>query len=387
MPLRQSERPHPVADDGRLLTSARDRVAARRRSLYTRRRRFLPPLIAASSVALLILVFAVMLLNGRNRLTDDYTGPIFAPRALMIAMPSPAGAIQVQAASLPTALPLPTSVAPTAEAAPLDELPPGPALLPGPITPPAGWSVHYVEAGDTIPALAARYGSAADALAALNRLRIGETLFPGRALMVPVYQGAVVTRGADVRVGRQDRAEVALTFDIEIDAASIYQILDILRQRDAYATFFVTGRWVQRFPDAARAIVAAGHELGNHSLTHPAFTRIGYDGIGNELNSTEQIVVEITGVTTKPFFRFPYGAKNPALVDEVAKYGYISYHWTADEHAIPGWIDAVAAGQASPNGAILLMHQRAGTVAGLPGWLDRLAGLGVRGVPLSRVLR
>jgi peptidoglycan/xylan/chitin deacetylase (PgdA/CDA1 family) len=133
--------------------------------------------------------------------------------------------------------------------------------------------------------------------------------------------------------------------------------------------------------------VAEGHEVGNHSLTHPAFTKIGLDGVAPELDQTEQIIRETLGVSSRPYFRFPYGDSNPAVVDLIARDGYVAYHWSADDAAIQAWLDRAAANPRQAYGGILLMHGRPSTVAALPGWLDRLSALGLQPVTLGTVLR
>lgn len=266
--------------------------------------------------------------------------------------------------------------------------PPAPTVAPTPLPPLIGWATCLVAPGDTVTTIAERMGSDPQSLATINRVAVEDPLVVGRALAVPVYRpGEPGVGGLDVNVGRQDRPEVALTFDIEIDDTMLYQYLDILGRRGVRATFFVTGAWVSAYPDAARAIVAGGHEIANHSFSHPSFNQIGADGAIRELQATEDMVVQTTGASTRPFFRFPYGAKNPAILQVIAGQGYISYHWTADDNALPYWLQSVAAGQVNPNGAILLLHQRTSSVAALPGWLDQLAALGLTPTSLGRVLR
>lgn len=263
-----------------------------------------------------------------------------------------------------------------------------PTPLPEPASPPAKWTIYLVEPGDTVASIAERMGSDPSAIASLNRVTLDDALIPGRGLMIPVYrEGAPGRESLDVNRGRQDMPLVALTFDTEIDDKMLYQICDILRERNLHATFFVTGNWVRAYPDAARTIVANGHELGNHSLTHPNFTMIGLDGAASEIDKTEAIIRETTGVDPRPFFRFPYGGKNPQVLSLLGSKGYISYHWTADDGAIPGWLAATAANPRSGYGAILLMHERPQTIAALPGWLDQLAQMGLQPVPLSQILR
>ena len=152
-------------------------------------------------------------------------------------------------------------------------------------------------------------------------------------------------------------------------------------------TFFVTGGWVETFPDAARAIVRDGHEIGNHSLTHPFFSQIGLDGAAAELEETEKIIKATTGITSRPYFRFPYGDSTPDTAGVVASEGYVAYHWSADDGSIPYWLSQIAANPADGYGGILLMHGRYSTVDELPGWLDRLASIGLQPTTLGEVLK
>jgi peptidoglycan/xylan/chitin deacetylase (PgdA/CDA1 family) len=223
---------------------------------------------------------------------------------------------------------------------------------------------------------------------AINRLMTGEPLRAGRPLVVPLYRaGEALPEAPIIAKGSTARPEVALTFDIEIDERTLYSILDILEARGLKGTFFVTGRWVTAYPDAARRIVADGHEIGNHSLTHPFFTKIGMDGVAPELDKTEQIVRDVTGASTRPYFRFPYGASSQAAIDIIAADGYVPYHWSADDAGIAGWMSRAAANPAQVYGDILLMHQRQSSVDALPGWLDQLAAMGLRPVTLGEAMR
>jgi peptidoglycan/xylan/chitin deacetylase (PgdA/CDA1 family) len=346
--------------------------------LPTRLRKLAVPL-AAGGAGLLV---AAGVLLGQPRAASETAAP-HPPLGASGAATNDAFAI-----SLPTPTFAPPVDTPSiAESQPTRQPPPTP---PAPPREPLRWATYHVQPGDSVEGIAATMGSDAAALAALNRVDVAAQLIPGRALMVPVYsEGAAGASagGLDVNIGRQDEPVVALTVDTEINDVMLYQILDILNARGLRATFFVTGGWVRSYPDAARAIIASGSELGNHSLTHPAFTQIGLDGAVNELVETERIVRETTGVTTRPFFRFPYGDKNPQVLGLLAEQGYISYHWSADDNAISRWLANVAANPRGGYGGILLMHQRADSIAALPGWLDQLQQMGFRVVPLSEILK
>lgn len=291
-------------------------------------------------------------------------------------------AMMVLPSSTPTATEPPTATpTPTPSPAP----PPTPTALP----PVARYAVYSAGERETLDQIAARFGSDAQALAQLNRLE-PEGLRGGRALVVPVYRPDASEPGQGgllVVRGNPNAPRVALTFDIEIDTRTLYDILAILRERGLHGTFFLTGRWAKAFPDAARAIVAEGHEVANHSLTHPFFSRIGLSGAASEIEQTEQIIQQTTGSSTRPFFRFPYGDWTPQTLALVGREGFVACHWSADEAAIPAWLERARANPAGAAGAILLMHGRASTVRALPGWLDRLSELGLQPGTLSETLR
>lgn len=249
--------------------------------------------------------------------------------------------------------------------------------------------VTYITAnGESLDQIAQRAGSDAFSIVAYNHLSPTDPLRPGRPLVIPVYrQGEPLPAAPIINRGSTERPQVALTFDIEIDDVTLYGILDIMKQRGVKGTFFVTGRWVSSYPEAAKRIVAEGHELGNHSLTHPSFSAIGLDGMKNELDETERIVKETTGSTTKPYFRFPYGDSTDVAVQKIAGMGFIAYHWSVDDSAMPAWLAQAAVDPTQVYGGILLMHGRQSTVDNLSSWLDQLKAIGLEPVTLSAVLK
>jgi peptidoglycan/xylan/chitin deacetylase (PgdA/CDA1 family) len=340
------------------------------RAALSRRLALIPALIA---------LLLVMLLVGKslNARSEPATAQYRQQAAQFVERATPAA----PTAPPPTEQPTPT-VAPTAPPTPSS------AAAPSLPQPPNGYATFLTGEGDTLESIASRMGSDAQAIAALNRLDAQEPLRPQRPLVIPVFRpGEGGAGGLVIPRGDPAKPQVALTFDIEIDDTTLYAILDVLNARGLHGTFFVTGRWVQRYPDAARAIITSGNEIGNHSLTHPYFSRIGLDGAASELDKTEQIVLETTGVSTHPYFRFPYGDFTAATSAIVAHAGYVAYHWSADDAAIPGWLAWAAQHPADAQGAILLMHGRPATAAALPGWLDQLATLGLQPTTLGDVLR
>ncbi|WP_168157254.1 polysaccharide deacetylase family protein [Sporosarcina ureilytica] len=107
---------------------------------------------------------------------------------------------------------------------------------------------------------------------------------------------------------------VALTFDDGPDPKVTTRILETLERYDAKATFFMLGSRVEYYPEIAKSVHEAGHELGNHSWTHPDLTKANNDKIASEIDRTTTIIEEVTG--QKPeIFRPPYGAFNDNVLN------------------------------------------------------------------------
>lgn len=107
----------------------------------------------------------------------------------------------------------------------------------------------------------------------------------------------------------ETKKRVALTFDDGPHATVTPQVLDTLRKYDAKATFYVLGNKVQVHPELAQRIVSEGHEIGNHTWTHPNLVRLSDEEILNEYNRTTEAIIEATGYTPSTF-RPPYGSTN-----------------------------------------------------------------------------
>jgi len=195
------------------------------------------------------------------------------------------------------------------------------------------------------------------------------------------------------RVDTRDSV-VALTFDDGPVAALGDSIVGLLATRGARATFFVTGRELQAAPKVGRALVAAGHELGNHTWSHermvlrsPAFVR-------REVERTDAII-RATGHAGPIRFRAPYGFKLVALPYFLWRTGRTSITWDiepdshADVAASAHGIVAHVLARVRP-GSIILLHpwyrSRATSLAAVPALVDSLHARGYRVVTVGELL-
>ncbi len=177
----------------------------------------------------------------------------------------------------------------------------------------------------------------------------------------PAAAAAVVTRGDP------NRRLVALTFDAGSDAGGTARILDLLAASHIHATFGMTGRWAEANPDLLRRIVAAGHQVVNHTYDHRSFTGastgtapLGSAARADELARAESAIVAAAGTGTGGWFRPPYGDRDAGVDADVAGDGYrYELMWTVDSLGWKGTAPAAVVsrclGAAAP-GAIILMH-------------------------------
>ena len=150
---------------------------------------------------------------------------------------------------------------------------------------------------------------------------------------------------------------IALTFD---DGPGPYtaQLLDILDQHGAKATFFLIGSKVSAQADVLRRMHSRGHQLGNHSWSHPELPKLPVGQIAGEIDRTNDAIKQATGVTPT-VMRPPYGAVNSAVLEQLRLRGMSSILWSVDTR---DWADrnsdivcSRAVAGAHP-GAIILMH-------------------------------
>lgn len=199
--------------------------------------------------------------------------------------------------------------------------------------------------------------------------------------------------------GNPNRPEVCLTFDAGAGSTNTLAILDVLKAKNVRATMFLTGLWMQQNPALAKRI-ALEHEYFNHSYDHSDFRNLSTDAIKGQLKRTEEISLQLTGKSTKPIFRPPYGGYDSRVLVTVAGEGYTQFvYWTFDtidwdyDNMNPEasakriFIDNGKERQNLP-GAIVLMHLDSWfEPITLGGTIDRLRAMGLVPTNLTSVLK
>lgn len=167
--------------------------------------------------------------------------------------------------------------------------------------------------------------------------------------------------------GISGRDEIALTFDAGADRGYARQILDMLKANGIKATFGITGEWAEENPDLIQRMVAEGHQIVNHTWSHPSFTGVSASpaltsasGRASELTRTADYIYNLTGYRIAPYWRPPYGDIDTSVRRDAYNAGYyLTIMWSIDSM---GWNGATVnqilnscAYGAAP-GDIILMH-------------------------------
>ena len=183
---------------------------------------------------------------------------------------------------------------------------------------------------------------------------------------------------------------IALTFDDGPHPKNTPRLLDMLRQRNIKATFYVIGSSVNRYPEIARRIVAEGHEIGNHTYNHPNLTKLSNAKVREELNKTRSAIISATGVQPRTM-RPPYGALRTSQREMIhSEYGYPTIMWDVDplDWKRPG--TAVVKSRilsGTKAGSIVLAHDlHSTTVDAMPTTMDALLAKGFRFVTVSQLI-
>ncbi len=206
---------------------------------------------------------------------------------------------------------------------------------------------------------------------------------------VAAIQASVSKRLIPIYNVKTEEKKVALSFDAAWGNEQTQTLIDILNQCNVKTTFFVVGAWVDRYPDSVKALVAAGHEVCNHSNTHPHMPKLNRNDMLTQLNSCNQKIKSITGITPV-LFRPPYGDYDNALMETVKSVNMYPIQWDVDsldwKNPTPSQIVNRVMSQVKP-GSIILFHNGAlNTPTALPSVIKSLQDKGYQIVPVSQLI-
>ncbi len=183
---------------------------------------------------------------------------------------------------------------------------------------------------------------------------------------------------------------LAMTFDDGPDKNLTPKLLDLLKSKGVKATFFIVGENAANNPDIVRRIAAEGHEVGNHTWTHPQLTKLAPADLRSEIEKSSAAIKELTG---KPplILRPPYGATNTRLNNWINnEYGMKVILWSVDpldwKYRNSARVSKELLSGAHPGGILLAHDIHATTVAAMPAVLDGLLAQGYEFVTVSELI-
>ena len=176
--------------------------------------------------------------------------------------------------------------------------------------------------------------------------------FGSSSRLVPIYNVAT------------EKKQVAISFDAAWGADKTEDIMGVLKEYNANATFFLVGFWTDDYTDMVKKIDEEGFEIGTHSNTHPDMVKLSEETIREELTSSMEKITAITGKEVT-LFRPPYGSYNNTLLNVCSSLGLKAIQWDVDSLDWKG----LSAGDIckrvmnkAKNGSIILMHNNADNV-------------------------
>lgn len=201
----------------------------------------------------------------------------------------------------------------------------------------------------------------------------------------------VAERKLPIYCVQTNEKKIALSFDAAWGNEDTAQILSILADHNVHVTFFMTGGWVDAYPEDVKAIYAAGHDLGNHSQNHKNMSQLSVSDITNELMSVHNKVKELTGYEMF-LFRPPYGDYDDDVVQTAKDCGYYTIQWDVDSldwknYGVDSIIKTVTQHKHLGNGSIILCHNGAKyTAQALDTLITSLEDSGYTLVPISELI-
>ncbi len=188
-----------------------------------------------------------------------------------------------------------------------------------------------------------------------------------------------------------DKKVVSISFDAAWGNEDTEEILFILEKNGVKATFFMTGEWVEKYPEDVKKIYEAGHDLANHSENHKNMSQLSGNDCCDELMKVHNKVKELTGYEMF-LFRPPYGDYDNDVICRATECGYYTIQWSIDSldwknYGVDNIIERVCEHKALKNGAIILCHNGAQyTADALDSVLKQIKEKGYEFVPISELI-
>lgn len=251
---------------------------------------------------------------------------------------------------------------------------------------------HYTVCnGDTLWEISRRFGVSIEQIMNSNGLT-SDIIYAGQLLNLQGINTQEKNRSSVlIFKGMSKGNNIALTYDAGGGAEGVPFLLEVLKKHAVKATFFLTGQWVEEHPDVAKAIVDDGHEIGNHSYSHPDLSQLGAEQITDEITHAEKVIKNLTQLDCRPLFRPPFGTWNRQVLEIAGENGYpYSIHWsldTIDWQQVPAdLIIQRVLDSAKPNDIVLMHSEYLSTAIASDTIISSLKARGFTLVPVSEML-
>lgn len=190
-------------------------------------------------------------------------------------------------------------------------------------------------------------------------------------------------------VDRGEEKVCSLTFDAAWDDADTDRLIEILDRYNVKATFFMVGSWVEKYPESVKKFADRGHEIMNHSDTHPHIDRLSEQKVKEEINSCADKIEAVTG-KRPTLFRGPYGEYNNTVIRAAQELGHRVLQWDVDSL---DWKDlktddiVTRVLKRVQPGSVMLFHNGAkNTPEALPQIIEKLQAEGYKFLPATELL-
>ncbi|NLJ80276.1 MAG: polysaccharide deacetylase family protein [Firmicutes bacterium] len=186
-----------------------------------------------------------------------------------------------------------------------------------------------------------------------------------------------------------EQKKVAISFDATWGTELTDEILEILSTHELSTTFFLAGYWVDKHPEYVVKIAAAGHEIGNHSYSHPHLNSLDEKGISYELVKNENLIQDLTGQRTS-LFRPPFGEYSNKVISTASSLGYYTIQWSVDsldwKNLTSGEIYERIMAQIKPGDIVLFHNAAPGTPGAIRRIIPDLLAQGYEIIPVSQLI-
>lgn len=222
------------------------------------------------------------------------------------------------------------------------------------------------------------------------------------ALLRPIVQNALSIEQVSAKPAKAKKnlpiysvytedKKIAISFDAAWGADDTDELLQILEDRGVKTTFFLCGYWIDKYPEEVKKIYEKGHEIGNHSDTHPHSSQLSLEQNKEEIMKVHKKVKDLTGYEMD-VYRPPFGEYNDTVLKAAKEVGYHTIQWDVDsldwkEYGVEKEISHVLNHKSLGNGSIILFHNDAKyTPDALGPILDGLMEKGYKIVPVGELI-